>query len=362
MSAKRPTPPVASTRADPVAGRESANQRTPTLADLVARAGAWVWLLGGGVSLALFGLVAAQLDATVVSAASSDFWLFFVAAVALFVVDHFVSSLRMQWMVGGRGGLAPAMRVTAWHGIWVAALPMRLGELAYVAAIQHVYGWSFATALACAAVQRLLDMAVVAAFLLLTMPAAFGLYADQPASLAFAATAGLLLVSVPFATVATAHIWLRAVNACLVSGRMRRRRRRLVRSLSRVRRWIADVQGRRVLRRCALLTVLVWTTTMAGCWLLGQAAGLQVSLSELGFATAAGMVFGALPAPTIGGFGMLEAGFTGVVAWLGAPAATAAFAALAIRFASLTATGVFWLIATAATAATSMLGAGRHTG
>ena len=80
------------------------------------------------------------------------------------------------------------------------------------------------------------------------------------------------------------------------------------------------------------------------------------------FAAAAGMVFGAVPAPTIGGFGMLEAGFTGVVAWLGAPAATAALAALAIRFASLTATGAFWLITAGVTATASMRSTSRHAG
>ena len=326
--------------------RPEHRRRLPALADLASRAGAWTWLVGGGVSLVLFALVAAQLDATALAAASGTFWLLFAAGVVLLVVEHCVSAVRMHWMVGGLGGLPAAMRVTAWHGIWVAVLPMRLGELAYVAAIQHVYRWNFATALACVAAQRLLDVAVIAAVLLLTMPAVFGAYADQPASLALLATTAFLLAFAPFAAIATAHIWLRWLSRCLVSGRAPHgHRRRLVRSLGRVRRWVADVQSRRVLRRCALLTVLSWTTMLAGFWLVSQAAGLRIPLSEFGFAAAASSLFGALPAPTIGGVGMLEAGFTGIATWLGAPAATAALAALAFRFGSLAATATFWLIA-----------------
>lgn len=82
---------------------------------------------------------------------------------------------------------------------------------------------------------------------------------------------------------------------------------------------------------------------------MGRAAGLHVAPFEFGFA-AASIVFGALPAPTVGCFGVLEAGFTGIVAWLGAPIATAAAAALMIRFASLAATGAFWLLAIGPTA------------
>ena len=331
--------------------KQGADQRASTFAGLAGRAGTWAWLVGGGVSLVLFALVAAQLDAAAFAAASGTFWLLFAAGVALFVVEYFVSAARMRWMAGDAHGFRAAMQVTAWHGIWLVALPMRLGELVAAAAIQHVYGWSFATALACVAVQRLLDMAAVATLLLLALPAVFGAYDEQRAALAVLGPMALLLALVSFAAVATSHIWLRAVSArILSSGFPLGQRRRLLQPLARVRRWVAHIQRRRMLHRCVLLTVLSWLATVAGFWVLGRAAGLHIAPFEFGFAAAASILFGSLPAPTVGSFGMLEAGFTGIVAWLGAPIATAAAAALAIRFASLAATGAFWLLAVGPTA------------
>ena len=79
-------------------------------------------------------------------------------------------------------------------------------------------------------------------------------------------------------------------------------------------------------------------------WTLGRAVSLHITLTESSFAAAGSNLVAALPIQSIGGFGLLEAGFTGIVAWLGAPAGTAAVAAVAIRFASLVGAGLFWLI------------------
>lgn len=89
---------------------------------------------------------------------------------------------------------------------------------------------------------------------------------------------------------------------------------------------------------------------MTAYWTLGRAVGLPLSPAESSFAAAGSNLVAALPVQTIGGFGLLEVGFTGLVAWVGAPTGTAALAALAIRFASLAPAGLFWLMAVGLTA------------
>ena len=307
------------------------------------RAGPLTWVVAGAVSLGLLGLVVAQLDeSALTTAADGVSWSLVGAGVALFMVESLLSALRMHLMAGRCGGFLTAMRVTAWHGIWLVALPMRLGEVAWVVAMRRAYGWNVATAVACAAVQRLLDMAVVAAFLLLTIPAAFGLHEDRlPAFLALAAALCLLA----FVGSATLHVWLRLFARLVIgAGRPRGRRRRFLVSVSQARHWLESVRNRRIMRRCIVPTVLVWTAVIAACWTVGQAVGLDLTPAELGFAAAGGNLVAALPVQSIGGFGLLEAGLTGIAAWFGAPAGTAALAALGIRLTSTAGAGLFWVI------------------
>ncbi len=117
--------------------------------------------------------------------------------------------------------------------------------------------------------------------------------------------------------------------------------------MSQARHWLESVRNRRIMRRCIVPTVLVWTAVIAACWTVGQAVGLDLAPAEFGFAAAGGNLVAALPVQSIGGFGLLEAGLTGIAAWFGAPVGTAALAALGVRLASMTGAGLFWVTALA---------------
>ena len=100
--------------------------------------------------------------------------------------------------------------------------------------------------------------------------------------------------------------------------------------------------------RYIVAAVLIWTAVIAAYWSLCQSVGLDLAVAVLGFSAAGSNLVAALPVQSVGGIGLLEAGFTGIGAWLGAPAGTAALIALTVRFASMAEAGLFWLIATVA--------------
>ena len=314
---------------------------------LVSRATPLTWAVAGTVSLVLFGVVVAQIDsASLAAAADRISWPLAVAGVAMLLGESLFGAIRTHLIARGHGGFTTAMKVTAWHSIWLIALPMRLGEVAWIVVMRRAYGWNTATSVACALVQRLLDVAVIAAFLLLVLPAVLGLGWEGGLPLAALTVAACLLT---LAGALAPHVWLRlAARLVMRMGRPRGRWRRLLRYLRQGRRWLENVRHRRVMRPCLLLTVLLWTTVFTGQWLLCRAIGLDVALAELLFAAAGGSLVTALPIQSIGGIGLMEAGFTGILAWLGAPAATAALAALTIRFATWVAAGVFFLVAAVA--------------
>ena len=143
----------------------------------------------------------------------------------------------------------------------------------------------------------------------------------------------------------TLRFWLRMIARLVIAaGRPRGWRLLVLRHVRHGRRWLDRVQHRRILLLCLLPTALKWTANFGAYWLLCQAVGLQLATLEALFAGAGSVVLTALPLQSIGGFGLLEAGLTGIFAWFGAPANTAAAAALTIRFAIWTAAGLFWLL------------------
>ena len=295
------------------------------------------------ISLALFGVVAARLDAASLAAAAASLSWPLVAAGTLLMASSFLAhSLRLYLFAERKGGYATAIRVSAWHSLWLIVLPMRLGEVAWVVAMRKAYGWNPATAVVCALVQRLLDLAVIAAVLLAAMPAALGLGRDETPLVAAAA---VIVCGLALAGVATLRVWLRLIARLVIAtGRPRGWRLRLLRHLLQGRRWLNSDHHRRTMLLGLLPTALAWTANFAGYWLLCQAVGLRVAVVEVLFATAGSLVLTTLPVLSIGGFGLLEAGLTGILAWLGAPADTSALAALAIRFATWAGVGLFWLL------------------
>ena len=294
------------------------------------------------ISLALFAWVATRLDAASVAAAAASLsWPLVAAGTALLMTALLLDSVRMH-LIAERRSLTTAIRVTAWHAVWLMVLPMRLGEVVWVVAMRKAYGWNPATAVVCALVLRLLDLAVVAAFLLLAMPAALGLGQAGAPLIAGAAVAAC---GAALAGAMTLRFWLRlTARLVIATGRPRGWRLRVLRHLRQGRRWLDSAQHRRILRLLLLPTTLTWTVNLSGVWVLCQAVGLQMAAVEAMFAGAGSVVITALPVQSVGGFGLLEAGLTGILAWLGAPAATAAVAALTIRFAHWAAAGLFWLL------------------
>ena len=315
------------------------------MVNLAQRVGPVIWAVAGAVSLTLFCLVLAQLDTSALVLASDEVSLMLVGVgTVMFVIEGLFNAIRMHLIADRRNGMFTAMRVTAWHGVWLIALPMRLGEAAWVIAIRRAYGWNLATAVACAGVQRLLDMAAVSACLLLTMPAVFGLHENRPHRV-FWFGRNLLSVRTHRSGDSPCLALPRPAQLVVGTGRLRGRRLRFLRRLNQARHWLRSVHHRRLVRRCLVPTMLGWMAIMTAYWTLGRAIGLPLSLAESSFAAAGSNLVAALPVQTIGGFGLLEASFTGLVAWVGAPTGTAALAALAIRFTSLAAVGLFWLIA-----------------
>ena len=315
------------------------------MAPPLSRAKRLTWAVAGGLSLLLFGLVAAQVDMAALAAAQIS-WPLAAAGLALLFLEHLFAALRTHLMADRRGGFAAAVNVTAWHAVWLVALPARLGEVAWVAVMSRTYGWSTATAVACALVQRLLDVTVISACFLLSMLMVLGLSGDGAWPLA-ALAAGFSLLALFGAL--SLHFWLRLAARLFVAiGRPRGWRRRLLRHLRQGRRWLESARRRRIVRLCLLPSALLWMGVFTGFWLIGQAVGLEVAYVELLLAAAGGSLATALPVQTIGGLGLMEAGLTGILVWLGAPAANAALAALSIRCAIWVAVGLFWLVSSVA--------------
>lgn len=309
------------------------------------RARAATWAAAAAVSLALLAVVVHQLRGADWQQELREIsWGWFGVGVGFFALESLCAALRLR-LFAGRGAGLSSLRVTAWHGVWLLALPLRLGELAWLALMRRGFGWSLGSALACALLQRLLDLAAICAVLLLALPLALGWQAQTATGVMAAAALGAVAVI----ACAKPQVWLNAMAAGAVPAAKRWRwGLRVLRQANQARRWLATVRHRRALRRGIAPTAFAWCAMIAACWALCEAAGVRLSLAEAGAAVAGGSLATALPVQSVGGIGLLEATFMGMLAWFdAAPLARAAIAALAVRLGGAVATGLFWLAALA---------------
>jgi uncharacterized protein (TIRG00374 family) len=244
------------------------------------------------------------------------------AAVGTIGLGHLATAFRIRTMVPA--GVAVALRdgvvVSAWHGLAMIALPVRLGELALVEALSRYGHVARGIGLAVLLVQRIYDaLLACAAF-------GFGAYGAMlgrpPFVLLAAAILGLLALSRRLDSLLG---WL-AARCAGFRGAGRRLHALLVDTRDGVR---ATSRDRAPV--LALGTMLFWSTEFVALWLIFRAFGTSLDTFTTLFLAAGLALVYALPLPTIGGLGLAEGGLAALLAAAGWPAELALGLGMSVR-------------------------------
>lgn len=307
----------------------------------------WRWLLAILISAGLLLIVITQVDgrAMLETAKNADPWLL-VGALLLLQIEGISTALRLRTFTEARAlpTTQPAARylqITADYVVLLAVLPARLGEVAGIGLLCRGTGLRAGTATVNLLVQRLFDVAVLAATFVLgtvflrshwTSPIGAGL----GIALVVALVAALRWLWLPLG-------WLTTALRKFVDDRRGNRMRRLTRMLLEARSW--HRRGLDVARVRAGLawTLSKWTAHLMAFALVLHALQLPVTLAESLLLGAAFNCLSVVPLQTIGGIGIGEAGLAGLLVLQGQTVATAASAAILVRAVLLIAPPLFWL-------------------
>jgi uncharacterized protein (TIRG00374 family) len=314
-----------------------------------SRRGLLVWLGAALVSAALVGsLVALAGPARLVAVLRIvDPLTLLVAATAL-AAANLPHAVRLHVLLGAarRSGFGRLMVLTLRYGLYVAVLPARLGEIAYMARLRRDLRLPTSIAVAVTVQQRLLDLVVIGG---LALVAGLGL--------ASTLVDGRVLVLVGGSVVAAAVVVtsrlprtlavLARVVLAVSSVRWRWRNRVLI-GLLRARRWARGLGRPRAFVGLLCLTSLEWALNIAGIVLIVAAAGVALPSRTLAEVACVVLVAGAVPLHTIGGIGLVEAGLAGALRLVGVSTADAVGVAVVARAVLLAVPVVLWAPAAAA--------------
>jgi uncharacterized membrane protein YbhN (UPF0104 family) len=302
-----------------------------------------VWLAGAVVSLSLLALVLARIDlADVRRMAAHLTGPGVLLALASRASINLVCGLRLARSFGriDRRRLLAAVDVNVLHGLLLALLPARLGDLYYPLLLRRL-GVGVGRAAANLLLLRLFD-----ALVLCVLFAGGGLVAIANPGVRSAPV--LIAAGLLFLAAAAASLVLPQLCGGVARLALRRRgplMRRIARQALDGRRWLGGLQ--RPLRlQLFLLTILYWASSALTVWVVMAALGVALSAAQAVFIAAGLGLAGALPLQTIAGFGVGEASLALLLAIVGFPAAAAASIGVVARLGFLAlpvAVAALWL-------------------
>ncbi len=302
-----------------------------------------LWLTSAVVSIALLGVVIAQVDIIAARAIARGIDYRWVAAgIALLLLEGLITAARFRLLARGGAAYGDCVLATAWYVVLLIGLPARLGEFAGIGTMMRFMRERAGAAAASLLFQRLFDLV-----LLLAILAAVAL-------VTFAEAAATLVVA--FAVVSIAVMLLVLVKLDVIAARCARpllaRRheiwpRRLLRVLLQAR----GVRRHHVTRShtvvLGIYTALKWGANLGGvaCIVAAVIPGVT-AITAVGI----GIVYNiaaVIPIQTVGGFGVTEVVLLGAFRTIGYDAGTGAPIAIAIRLALLCGPLIFWCLSLA---------------
>jgi hypothetical protein len=268
---------------------------------------------------------------------ASPAWFAVAASLALLAL-----ALRVwRWSVLLRAAGSRVGRESAWRCIlfsWFInyLLPFRAGDVARAVAIRLIEPVSVGSALGTVAVERAMDLMVLAAFLLVGASLLGG-----GASMGLLVTGGALLFLGVAAGLAGLHL-----GGERLAKSLERRTSRGAAAVRDARKVVQFVLANPPATFLALmLSVVVWLTEASTVFASCMALGIQVPFLGAASAGTAAFLAQAIPSGP-GGFGLHEASITGVLTVLGVPGTAAAAASLLDHAARAVVVFVFGGIAT----------------
>lgn len=297
-----------------------------------------LWFVSFGISILLIGLLLWVVDLTSLNAALGEVKLpLLLAALVPLTAEALITSKRIQYCADSAVPFSRAVYSNAWYVLWLGVLPARLGEVAGIGVFKKVLGMSNGSAIASIVVQRIYDLTILSGLLVLFMSQ---IWLDGQLSIWIAVGIFILLVLL----IMTLPFWLSTSARCLYGLNHRHRiARGVLRIILQAKSWYRSRQHQRVVMRLVLATLAKWLVNLVAVLLIFSACHIQVDLATLLVICILIHFLGAIPIQSVGGFGVVEVGLTGLLVAAQVPVTDAVAASLMLRMMSLGYAAIFFI-------------------
>jgi hypothetical protein len=267
-----------------------------------------VWMIATVVSVLLLVLVFINIDITVlVGALSRVRTELLLPAIGLLAAEAMVTAKRIQYFTNSNANYSQGLYANAWYVMWLNILPARLGEVAAMSVFQRVFGMSSGGAIASIVTQRLFDLLVLTILLIGVLSVNF-----LNSSMSWFINVSLAIFVL--AVIATFGKWLDLICRCLYQIKQRHKLlRRLLFICLQARGWYKRDFSQLKVWYIVAQTFAKWAVCIIGIAMLLAATQVGLATDQLLLIAILTNFLGAVPLQSVGGFGVMEAGLSGIL-------------------------------------------------
>ncbi len=297
-----------------------------------------VWLMASAVSVVLLGFVFWQLDTAVLSTLFFQLRVELVAGLFVFLtIEAMITAKRIQYFTNTGASYSRGLYANAWYIMWLNLLPARLGEVAAISVFQRVFAVSPGAAIASIVTQRIFDLVVLTSLLI-------ALLSISVLGSATSLVVNLALITGIFLLLATMNMWLDF--ACRILYRVKHKHhllRKLLSMFLQGRRWYKHDFSQLKVWHVLIQTFIKWLASILAVAILLMACQLELPYERLLLVGILTNFLGAVPLQSVGGFGVMEAGLSGILYSFGVDLPEAIAVSLLLRLSVLSYTLMYFL-------------------
>ncbi len=296
--------------------------------------GARLWRSAALVSGIALMVVISQIEVAGLSPLFRNLdWQLLGLACGLLVIEALASSIRIWWLSGRQRSPAVAIALNAWYMLYLMLLPARLGEVAAIGLLRDKLGQTTGGATASIVIQRMFDVLILAACVVLATAIA-------------AAVETWLLVTLGSVLLTLVLVRLKSLLTLAATCLLRWSgaggiRQKLLRLVLQARTWSLRRLDFAALGVLLVLTALKWSASLLALVLVLLATGIDLEAYVLLPVVIAYVFLSIIPLQSLAGVGVSDVGLLALLVGLGVDSGTGAAATLFCRLSLITFTACY---------------------
>lgn len=302
-----------------------------------------MWASGLFFSVVLLAFIFYNADQTLLKKIfNSVSWTVFLASILLLLSEGLFTALRFKLFTPGNPPLTSCLRISALFIVSLIILPARLGEIAVIFLIKNHLNQTTGASIMNVLTQRFIDLIFLGAMLLLFVIANQTLTQNILFYVLVFLIIFLLIISIY-----KLDVYLTCFSRFFLNNKRILKfsfSRKILRMLLQARIWFRFHLSNKTIFKAIIVSFFKWISNIGGLTLLFYSIKTPLSEAQLLLTSTAYNLLAIVPIQSIGGFGISEAGLTGILVFFGLPIDLSASISILCRLVLISTPFLFFII------------------